>query len=219
MTHPSSILDWRVFRSHSLGGFTLTELLVTIGIVGVLSVLLLPALGTAWAKIQLVACSSNLRQIGTAMNLYANEHGNYFPEVYPAEDTTWRWKLKSYLGMPESSMGKSPLPNEAGVFVCPSFNKRTAANRAYSYVLNAKMTKLQTYWQYNRNKVPAATTIMVVEFNENTEQFIQWDASMAAKGISRRHVGTNANYLFVDGHVEALSETLTASDPRWYSAP
>lgn len=219
MTYPLSIFGLRAIREHSLRGFTLTELLVTISIVAMLSMLLLSSAGTVLTKMRTEVCASNLRQIGMAMNLYANEHENYFPEVYPAEDTTWRWKLKPYLGMPDNSMGKSPLTNEAGVFVCPSFDKRTAPTRAYSYVLNAKMTKLQTYWQYNRNKVPAATTIMVVEFNENTEQFIQWDASMASKGVARRHVGTKANYLFVDGHVEAFSETLTASDPRWYSAP
>lgn len=58
--------------------FTLVEILVVIGIIGLLLGFLLPSLEKARHKAYIDACASNLRQIGQAIAMYANEnHGNY----------------------------------------------------------------------------------------------------------------------------------------------
>lgn len=57
--------------------FTLIELMVVIGIVGILVALLLPALrGTRAAALQTVALS-NVRSVGQLMNVYSTEHGRH----------------------------------------------------------------------------------------------------------------------------------------------
>jgi prepilin-type N-terminal cleavage/methylation domain-containing protein len=60
-------------------GFTLVELLVVIGVVALLAALLLPALASAKDKVRRASCLSNLRQIGIAIHLYADDHDGDIP--------------------------------------------------------------------------------------------------------------------------------------------
>lgn len=64
-------------------GFTLVELLVVVGVMSLIIALLLPALAGARRQAMQVVCLSNLRQLGTALFAYANDHRGWFPA--PAE--------------------------------------------------------------------------------------------------------------------------------------
>jgi prepilin-type N-terminal cleavage/methylation domain-containing protein len=63
--------------------FTLVELLVVIGIIAVLVGILLPALGRAQEMGRRTKCQSNLRQLGMAMVMYADEHRGRLPNGNP----------------------------------------------------------------------------------------------------------------------------------------
>lgn len=63
--------------------FTLVELLVVIGIIGVLISILLPVFGKVRESSRRTACMANLRDIGNQFNMYLNENKQRLPRINP----------------------------------------------------------------------------------------------------------------------------------------
>ena len=81
----------RTVGSAGLGGFTLVEIMVVVGIISLLAAIAIPTLLRAGAKSQATACINNMRQIDTAVQQFSVEKGRHVgdPVVYPDDLTPY----------------------------------------------------------------------------------------------------------------------------------
>lgn len=116
-------------------GFSLVELLVVIGVIGVLIALLFPAFSRVRESARATTCLSNLRQIGTAAAAYATKFDGYtLPAGYahPTENAagtstrrdaeTWATILvnQKMLVAPDVKTINASVSTEHSVLRCPS---------------------------------------------------------------------------------------------------
>ncbi|MEA3404065.1 MAG: DUF1559 domain-containing protein [Armatimonadota bacterium] len=113
--------------------FTLIELLVVIAIIAILAAILFPVFGRARAKARQVSCASNLRQIGTAFQLYASDYHDMLPPEAPSganwtyawyKDETHRARLAYMVG------ALDPYVRNAQIWYCQDDPFRTDAATA-----------------------------------------------------------------------------------------
>ena len=95
-------------------GFTLIELLVVIAIIAILAAILFPVFARAREKARQASCTSNVKQLATAMMMYVQDYDEVLPDLLMGRDTGVSSQYKSWMAC------IMPYVANSQVFVCPS---------------------------------------------------------------------------------------------------
>jgi prepilin-type N-terminal cleavage/methylation domain-containing protein/prepilin-type processing-associated H-X9-DG protein len=218
-------------------GFTLIELLVVIAIIGILSAMLLPALARAKATAQRADCTSNLRQLGLAAELYWDDNAgkSFRYNLGATSNGTLYWfgwidntQPEGHRPFDLSTGVLNPYLNGSAVRLCaspvwasPQFKLKGTAV-IFSYGCNSYVFGGPGNSPVNAAKIsrPADTALFADTAQVNTFQapasagnpmFEEWyyfDYSPLAN-VHFRHA-QKANVTFADGHV-ALENPVAGS--------
>lgn len=169
--------------------FTLMEMLVVIGIIGLLAGLIVPAVGRSVESARSTACLSNLRQLGIALQSYVDDHGDRLPVMHDRRHSTNAAVMAAQTGTVDRVLGPW-LGNTSGVLRCPSDRDGIFARTGSSYSWNSLL-----------NGQPASRPeILGIAFDpREIPVFFDKEAFHRIRGPGR-----GVNYLQADGHLRNL---------------
>lgn len=195
-------------------GFTLIELMVVIAIIGILAALLLPAIGKTKQRAKNAVCTSQLRQLGMATRMYADDFQGRLPaaELLPSLPVTPDHPLPRIADVLASYLGKTGVTNTPGlVFKCPNDTVKRFEKEGSSYEWNVELNG-------RRMDEPAAAKIRIVKVvaeegkpvertDETKELAFPPETTpllLDYEDFHPRPPKPGKNVVFVDGHVAGL---------------
>jgi prepilin-type N-terminal cleavage/methylation domain-containing protein/prepilin-type processing-associated H-X9-DG protein len=231
-THRAARAAARFAGRRRQAGFTLIELLTVIAIIGVLAAILIPVVGRVRAHAYTAQCASNLRQIGVALGLHANDHKGVFPiaggdlryDEADLDPTTgkpaWTVQLEPYVGRDRSPSLDASAPGARALYRCKPGGEVFEHNQLFSYYLSARAAfvaagNTPAAVQLSRIKDPSRFILAgdvanwtASPFDADKDDYTQdppFSYASPYPGPSNAFHGGKLNLLFADGHVDRFA--------------
>ena len=205
--------------------FTLIELLVVIAIIAILAAMLMPALQQARERGRSASCTSNLKQMGQALQMYGEDNRDFgcygYDTVLQASFAT---HLYPYFGsMPDlTKYNTSDKPFRAPIYNCPSGKNGTLHMKFYTtygfnflgqvdndnaYRLFGYRSSTVDYKPVKRSRIKKASQLFAIGDGGRldlaaTNSKLQFEGSPAKENAQMRH-GRSINAMYADGRVAA----------------
>ncbi|MEX1117797.1 MAG: prepilin-type N-terminal cleavage/methylation domain-containing protein [Terrimicrobiaceae bacterium] len=204
-------------------GFTLTEMLVVVVVIGILAALAVPALRRASQSADAAKCIGGLRGLHAATMLYVGENDGSLPLSY------WMGRIGPYLGIP--TVDPSVTERSREFPVCGVALKRALGMAKTTVDNNGNnnswiRTHSMNAGLSDTNLVPAnlkvigipapAETALFLDGHPEGDNYPYWRATMRADSLTDGpgtfvHNG-RLNVIFFDGHVESLPASEVPQD-------
>ncbi|MCX8005020.1 MAG: DUF1559 domain-containing protein [Burkholderiaceae bacterium] len=190
-----------MLRRRAREGWTLAELLVTLGVIALLAGLLLPASTTVLRYARRVACAGNLRQVALCVHAYAGDWDGLLPAEgnlgikEAAKSPAWFDRLPPYVDE-RDVRGRS-------IFQCPAF--RWSGPQVFdhaspkSYKMNAYLDEAGRPRHYRLGSARReGEVVLFVDAVAGETGMGQWGHCLASAVSDERHRGA-VNVLALDG--------------------
>lgn len=179
--HSRDLIDRRSATRIAPSGFTLTELLVVITIIGILASLITGAALRALNRAKQAAITTELQQLASAMAEFKNEYGIYPPNVFPTEDNS--------LGYPNSDK---------------VFNRQTLQRSV------KKISSRSTEFNFNADATTNGNNVSTILFNglSPAEALVFWLQGFSAD-IARPLSGSDLAVTQIDDNGTTVNNVIT----------